>query len=186
MKWLDTFIQHRRFARAARHIGSEVRLLDIGTSDGALFRWLGTRVVSGVGVDPKPVGPTSGPNYTLLERSLPGLGVDGEFDVVTLLAVLEHIPRGDQVALAEECAGVLVPGGRLIVTTPAAAADRVLEGLRAARLIDGMELDEHYGFSPREVPAIFEKAGLPLRHHSRFELGLNHLFVFDKPASSSG
>jgi 2-polyprenyl-3-methyl-5-hydroxy-6-metoxy-1,4-benzoquinol methylase len=184
MKSLDRFIQRRRFAHASRYIGTGVRLLDVGTSDGALSEWLGPRVKSGVGVDPKPQGSRKGDNYVVLERSLPGLDLDQAFDVVTLLAVIEHIPRSDQMALAEECAAVLVPGGRLVATTPAQAADRVLDALRALRLIDGMELDEHYGFAPQEVPALFEDVGLRLLHQSRFELGLNHLFVFEKRASS--
>ncbi len=180
MKRLDRFIQHRRFAQASRHIGPGVRLLDVGASDGALFEWLGSRVTSGVGVDPKPLGSRKGTNYVLLERPLPGLDLDEQFDVVTLLAVIEHIPRDCQKALADECAAVLVPGGRVIVTTPAQAADQVLDAMRALHVIDGMELDEHYGFDPREVPGLFEDAGLALAHHSRFELLFNHLFVFDK------
>ncbi len=180
MNAVDRYIQRLRFKQAGRHIGDGVRVLDVGTSDGALFEWLGPRVTRGVGVDPKPVGPGKGSNYVVLERSLPGLELDESFDVVTILAVIEHIPRNDQKALAEECAGVLVPGGRLIVTTPAPAADRVLDVLRAVHLIHGMELDEHYGFDPREVPALFEAAGLKLVHRSSFELGLNHLFVFEK------
>jgi hypothetical protein len=60
----------------------------------------------------------------------------------------------------------------------------VLDAMQALHLIDGMELDEHYGFDPREVPGLFEGAGLRLVHHSRFELGFNHLFVFEKGAFS--
>src|SRR5947209_5516008 len=140
MNRVDRFIQHRRFAHASRHIGSGVRLLDVGTSDGALFDWLGSRVTRGVGVDPKPLGSRKGPNFVLLERSLPGLELDEEFDVVTMLAVVEHIPRDSQEALANECAAVLAPGGRIIVTTPAQAADRLLDAMRALHVIDGMEL----------------------------------------------
>ena len=41
-----------------------------------------------------------------------------------------------------------------------------------------MEAHEHYGFDPRSVPEIFGSGRLRLERHRRFQLGLNHLFVF--------
>jgi 2-polyprenyl-3-methyl-5-hydroxy-6-metoxy-1,4-benzoquinol methylase len=180
LRRLDRFIQRRRFAKAGEFIGHDVRLLDIGSADGALFKWLGPRVRRGVGVDPSPAAASAGPNCVVLEGSVPDLRLDEQFDVVTLLAVIEHVPREEQKALALECARVLVPNGRVIVTTPSPAADRVLDALRAVRLIDGIELDQHYGLEPDEVPAVFSSAGLSLVHRARFELGFNNLFVFEK------
>jgi SAM-dependent methyltransferase len=105
---------------------------------------------------------------------------DRPFDVITMLAVLEHIPRDDQPALAEACARALKPGGRLVVTTPAPAADRLLDMMKALHLIHGMELGQHYGFEPGETPGIFEAAGFTLVHRSSFEFRLNHLFVLER------
>ena len=75
------------------------------------------------------------------------------WDAVTLLAVLEHIPRAQQGPMAETCHDLLVPGGRVIITVPARAVDTILAILRFLHLIDGMSLEEHYGFEPPD-PAL--------------------------------
>jgi hypothetical protein len=71
-------------------------------------------------------------------------------------------------------------GGRLIVTVPSPAVDTILVGLRTIRLLDGMSLEQHYGFSPAETRLLFGFAGLTLTAQKRFQFGLNNLFVFVK------
>jgi hypothetical protein len=63
---------------------------------------------------------------------------------------------------------------------PAKTVDHVLSALRFLRLIDGMSLEEHYGFEPGDTVRIFSPPAFRLLHHSRFQAGLNHLFVFEK------
>jgi hypothetical protein len=43
-----------------------------------------------------------------------------------------------------------------------------------------MHEEQHFGLDPRHVVALFERSGLVLERHARFELGLNHLLVFRK------
>jgi len=100
------------------------------------------------------------------------------FDCVTMLAVLEHVP--DPAAVARACHRVLAPGGRVVLTVPAPLVDRILEVGMALRLLDGMDAEHHHGFDPRETLPAFRGAGFTLRRHRRFELGLNHLFVFQR------
>ena len=102
------------------------------------------------------------------------------FDVITMLAVLEHVPRDVQPGLARDCAEFLRPGGVMIVTVPSPLVDRILEVLRAVRLVHGMSLEQHYGFVPDETIPLFSSAGLKPTTHRRFQCGLNHLFVFSK------
>jgi hypothetical protein len=97
-----------------------------------------------------------------------------------MLAVLEHIPTAAQPALADACHELLSPGGRVIITVPAKAVDHILAVLRWLRLIDGMSLEEHYGFEPADTGRIFAAPGFRMIHCSKFQLGLNHLFVFER------
>jgi hypothetical protein len=45
-----------------------------------------------------------------------------------------------------------------------------------------MSLEEHYGFEPDDTRRIFAEPGFKLIYHARFQLGLNHLFVFERGA----
>ena len=94
--------------------------------------------------------------------------------------MLEHIPRAQQVPLAEACHDLLAPGGRIIITVPSRAVDTILGILKFLHLIEGMSLEEHYGFEPGDTVKIFAGPRFKLLHHSRFQLGLNHLYVFEK------
>jgi hypothetical protein len=44
-----------------------------------------------------------------------------------------------------------------------------------------MEVHQHWGLRPSDIPGIFEKHGFQLVRRRRFELGLNHLFVLAVP-----
>ena len=56
--------------------------------------------------------------------------------------------------------------------------DPLLNMMKRLRVIDGMALEEHDNFDPHKVPRIF--GDLELILHERFQLGINHLFVFQK------
>ena len=97
-----------------------------------------------------------------------------------MFAVLEHIPRSEHLTLADACYDLLRSGGLVVITVPSRAVDHILWLLRALRLIDGMSLEEHFGFEVSEVPTIFDPPRFKLVRRERFQLGLNHLFVFEK------
>ena len=186
MKPLDRFLQRWRIAKAGPYIGNGTRVLDVGCSDGTLFRQLGSRIGEGVGIDPDLREPVELPGLHLLPGKFPeGLGNHGPFDVITMLAVLEHIPPEHQQELARGCSQYLKPGGYLVITTPSPLVDRILDVLAFVRLIDGMSLEQHYGFEPGDTPAIFSGHGISLVEARKFQLGLNHLFVFRKDGEPS-
>lgn len=99
-----------------------------------------------------------------------------------MFAVLEHVPAKEQPALAAACHELLKPGGRVLITVPAKAVDHIPAVLRFLRLIDGMSLEEHYGFGPADTLRIFGALQFSLVHRSRFQGGLNRLFVFERTA----
>ncbi|MCP4200776.1 MAG: class I SAM-dependent methyltransferase [bacterium] len=186
MTRVDRWLQQWRISKVRRFIPQDARVLDIGCHEGELFRQLSDRVGLGVGVDPLLEEPVDAANYRLLPGNFPdALAADaGSFDVITMLAVLEHVPTDQQKALVDALHQRLEPGGVVVITVPAPFVDRILAVLRGLRLIHGMSLEEHYGFEPAQVPGLFADRGFVLETSRTFQLGLNHLFVFRRPAAS--
>jgi SAM-dependent methyltransferase len=174
----DSILQTWRTRKAARYIPPRAHVLDIGCSDGALFRALGSRIASGVGIDTAPVPPDHG-SFRFIQGYAPSAVPKGErYDAVTMLAVLEHIPSAAQRDLAASCLALLKPRGRIVCTVPSPKVDSLIHLGQRLRLLDGMSEHEHYGFEPGDTVGLFTRCGFRLLHHRRFQLGLNHLFVF--------
>ena len=178
MKTLDRILQNWRIDKVRPYLRPGARVLDIGCADGALFRrqpGLGAYV----GMDPALAQPRDEPPVRLIRGVFPDdLPGREPFDAITMLAVLEHIPPAQYERLARECAAHLKPGGYLLITVPSALVDRILDALHWARLIDGMALEEHHGFTAGRTPSLFSATDLELVARKRFQLGLNNLFVF--------
>jgi SAM-dependent methyltransferase len=158
------------------------RVLDVGCHQGEFLDRLEGRIGPSVGYDPLAVPRDDG--RVRLVRGLfgrPNDLPDGGFDAVVMLAVLEHVPDKDP--LAVEFFRVLAPGGRVIITVPSPRVDAIIHTMVRLGLADGMSLEEHHGFQPEDVPTLFARHGFELERHRRFQLGLNHLFVFRKPLS---
>jgi SAM-dependent methyltransferase len=182
---IDRVLQWWRISKARPYLTPGSRVLDIGCADGELFRRI-PGIKDGIGVDPDLPQPSIRlTNAILLKGLFPqALPDDRPFDVITLLAVLEHVPQERQRTLAEQCAHYLKPDGYLIITVPSPSVDSILSVLRFLRLIHGMALEQHYGFDPRETPHLFGVGGMELVKASSFQLELNNLFVFKKNAVS--
>src|SRR5690242_13491369 len=181
MKALDRYLQRVRIKKALKFIKDNSTILDIGSAEGLLFKKLGTKLKRGVGVDPILEKDLTGPNYALYKGLFPAAcPTDVQYDAITMLAVLEHIPTAIQKEFAKNCYDQLKPKGRVIITVPSQRVDDILKILEKLRLIDGMSLEEHYGFDPTNTGSIFSPDMFTLIHHSKFQLGLNNLFVFEK------
>jgi len=178
MKALDRLLQSWRIAKIRPFLNSGARVLDIGCADGALQR---QAPVLGeyIGIDPAIDRTLHTDGGTLIKGTFPDdLPDKRAFDAITMLAVLEHIPAEAQAPLADACRRFLRPGGLALITVPSPWVDSVLAVLKFLRVIDGMSLEEHYGFDVRQVPACFAAPAFQLVKHRRFQLGLNNLFVF--------
>lgn len=184
MKGLDRHLQKRRIQVALPWIPPGAHVLDVGCADGALFRLGRSKIPSGVGIDTRESETWAGEAYERRLGKFPDdLGPGDKFDAVAMLAVVEHVAAEELTRWAEAVPTILRPEGRLVITTPSPMVDHILDAGIKLRVIDGMEAEEHHGFDPGEVPDIFAVAGMRLEHTSRFELGLNHLFVFSASAT---
>jgi 2-polyprenyl-3-methyl-5-hydroxy-6-metoxy-1,4-benzoquinol methylase len=184
VKALDHFLQKWRIRKALPFVRTGDRLLDIGCHDRTLINQVLGRVTSATGVD-LHLKPQEDEKVRLLRGNFPE-DFDfeqGIFDCVSLLAVLEHVK--DPELLAYQCHHVLSPGGRVVLTVPHPFVDQILEILMFLHLIDGMAAEEHHGFDTRSTIPVFQKTGLTLLTHRRFQFGLNQLFVFEKPRAQS-
>jgi SAM-dependent methyltransferase len=180
---MDILLQSMRIQKAKQFFPSNAYVLDIGCSDGELFKQLKGQIQGGIGIDPLLNQKIIEDQYQLLPGWFPD-GLQAEecsFDVITALAVVEHIPVTRQDAFARACFRYLKPGGRLIFSIPSPLVDRILDIFLRLRLVDGMSLEEHYGFDSRSVLDTYRLWNFDLQVHQKFELGLNHIYVFSKP-----
>lgn len=116
-------------------VTSSSRLLEIGCGDGALLGVLhGALGLEVVGVD------TSATGLALARQMFDQRGYVGEFrhvqgygtgypnnwfDIVVCSDVIEHVE--DPIAMLKEIKRVLVPGGRLVITTPIKFSERPID-----------------------------------------------------------
>lgn len=153
------------------------RLLDVGCGANRLVRRYAGQ---GWGVD---VHPWPGIDQLISDSGdLPFAA--GSFDTVAMLATLNHIVnRGAALA---EAYRVLSPGGRLLVTMINPVVGWVAHRVR--RRVDPDQLER--GMGPGEVPGIWawqvrrlaEAAGFRVVKTVPFVLGLNTLYVLERPA----
>lgn len=162
----------------------EGRLLDYGCGSWPLFL-ARTRFAEKVGMDQvvDDASPPAGlpPGIRLVRFDIeeaPRLPFpDAHFQVVTMLAVFEHIPVEALVILLDEFDRVLAPGGQFIMTTPAGWTGPILATLARLGLISEEEEGEHEDvYSHGRIAEILERSrlGRHPRRRGSFELGMNN------------
>ncbi len=178
---LEGFLARQRMKMADRLIPDAARggrVLDIGCGSYPLFL-AQTRFAEKHGID-RVCGPDDLPGIQLHAHDVTQCERlpfdDAHFDVVTMLAVFEHLDRPTMRQLAGEIFRVLRPGGCYVLTTPAAWTNPILQTLSLLGLVSEEEIDEHqplYGL--REIGGIVSEAGFPEAaiRSGRFEFGLN-------------
>ena len=183
MKSLDRLLRAWRTRVALNAAPKTMQaVLDIGCGDGYLLQRL--NVTKREGIDPALESGRTEPGLRLCRGSFPAdlakLSLVGPYDAIFSLAVFEHLT---EVALNNARAALprlLKPGGRLIVTVPHPFVDRILDALMFFRLIDGQAVHQHHGFDPGRLRELASDQ-IRLVSRSTFQLGLNNLFVFERP-----
>jgi len=108
---------------------------------------------------------------------------DNYFDVVVMLAVLEHIDRKKLPQLLQNINRMLKKNGVLILTTPSPWATGLLWALSRTYLISKEEIDDHKELlSNGDITHQIEKAAFSSQNIQQgyFELGWNMWFVAKK------
>lgn len=171
-----TPIDQERILFALKHI--EGRVLDIGCGDNVIVRAHG----NGVGVDVYPWDHVD----RVVENSAHLPFDDGEFDCVTIIAALNHIPNRKEVL--REVRRVLKPHGKIILTMINPLVSIIVHKVRYRYDPDqyerGMKDGEVWGFWKREIRVMLEDAGFEEVECEPFAYGLNRGYVARKSAAS--
>lgn len=85
---------------------------------------------------------------------------DGYFDVITMLAVFEHLEPDALPMIIKEIQRILRPGGIFIMTTPAPWVEMILHCLAKLRMVSPEMIKEHKGlYSIEDILTILGRAG---------------------------
>lgn len=183
---VEAFLARQR-ARVANRLvppaARQGRLLDIGCGSYPWFL-LNTAFAERYGLD-KVVRENARaegafPGLKLVAHDLerdPTLAFGAEcFDVVTMLAVFEHIEPAALVGVLREVRRVLRPGGAYILTTPAGWTDRLIRATARLGLVSREEVEEHKdAYTHEKIAALLREAGFAPdgMRFGTFELGMN-------------
>jgi SAM-dependent methyltransferase len=189
-RWGLSSLRSDRFYYCASQV--EGTCLDVGCGRNNIFinHFLGGK---GIGID---VYPYEG---IPAENIIPDLSTfpfeDGQFGTITFIANLNHIPEPDRDGELKEAYRCLEPGGRIIVTMAAPWAevlvhqvvevyDRVFGTNHDMDNERGMEEEEEYYITTKEIKERLVRAGFTALHRKRFwtQWGLNSMFIAYKPA----
>lgn len=178
---LEPYLAQRRATTANRLIPTALRtgrILDVGCGSFPYFL-SHTSFKEKFAVDqlPPAVEAREIQWHTLDLNATPALPFTPDyFDVVTMLAVAEHLNPASLEQLLKEAHRTLKPGGRVIITTPAAWSDGLLRWMARVGLVSAEEINEHvFAYTLPLLGWYFGRAGFAMRNvrFGYFELGLN-------------
>lgn len=155
------------------------KCLDVGCGNNELINLYKKNGGDGIGVD---VFPFKGVQEIVDTANLPYH--NEEFDTVTIVAALNHIPRGKRSAVLSEVHRILKNDSRLIITMINGTIGWFCHKLmwwdfdQNQRGMDTKE--ENYGLSNKYVVDIIQQCGFRFIKRKSFVYGLNNVFIFEK------
>lgn len=163
---LENFLARQRANKANSFISNKQRkgrIFDIGCGTYPYFLSL-TKFKEKYGMDPVvSVNSVVGQNLHLEQAEITKnklIYKDNYFDVVTMLAVFEHIEHDKLNFVLAEIKRVLKRDGVLIITTPSPWADKLLHFMARLYLISKDEIHEHKHNHPKKkIESILQDAG---------------------------
>jgi len=168
-----TPIDDERVIMALKH--AKGHTLDIGCGANNFIRSYG----DGIGVD---VFPWEGCDKVIKDAAkLPFK--KGEFDTITYLACLNHIPN--RIDSVKSAYNILNKDGRVLVTMITPRWGRFIHWIRFRNDPDHQDRDidhdhELLGMSARQIREILQGAGFTRVRRKRFVFGLNNVYIAEK------
>jgi len=183
---LEIFLTKLRANKANSFIPKEHkrgRILDIGCGSRPYFLSKST-FKEKYGIDPSVnIDKVNNRDINLLKMDV-GNGKlpfkDNFFDVVTMLAVFEHIDNDKLNGVLKEIERVLKKDGLFIITTPAPWADKLLHFMARLFLISAEEIHEHkHNHQKTRIEDLINQAGFKKNKIKSgfFELYMNMWFI---------
>lgn len=180
---MSPWLEHKRVDKAQEFIADGLDVLDVGCGRGALLgtirpgRYVGLDILDTVIDSNRRRFPEH--EFHTWDVQARSVGELGEFDVIVMLAVLEHFP--DPVAALRNLRDGLKPYGRLILTTPHPTGERVLDWGVVAGMCSPEAEDEHQPLlcqsRLRDAAAAAE---MTVIHYERFLARFNQLAVLGR------
>lgn len=155
-----------RYSLAARYAYGDV--LDIGCGQGGFSKKLSQMAKSYTGLDRR----NSFPAGQFIQADVEKEQIEGQFDTVAMLAVLEHL--NDPRWALKQIQSVLKPDGRLLLTTPTRLGDRLV------RHIVNRDIDHVKIYNRRELITLLASEGFHVLLYKPFELGCNQFVIAEK------
>jgi ubiquinone/menaquinone biosynthesis C-methylase UbiE len=158
------------------------RLLDIGCGwDARFLRNIERYVYEAVGIDFKAPELNNKKIQTISSLILDQLPFeDSSFDIVTMLAVLEHI--SNPLEISREISRVLRGRGLLVLTVPTKPSKLVLEFLSyRLGIVNPEEIRDHKKYyNLRDISELFLPCGFKIQKHEYFQFYMNNFCVMEK------
>jgi 2-polyprenyl-3-methyl-5-hydroxy-6-metoxy-1,4-benzoquinol methylase len=174
--FFSPFLRNRRLKAVRPYLHG--RVLDFGCSRGELCRLVDEESYVGVDIDEGALAAArlSFPRAVFMTPAQLASWSGAPFDAIVALAVIEYVP--DPTKFLEDMKGRLVGTGRIVITTPNPAADRV----RGAAARIGASASDSYdahdnGMDQERLESISRAAGLHVEKYSKFLFGLNQMVV---------
>jgi ubiquinone/menaquinone biosynthesis C-methylase UbiE len=162
----------------------DCHLLDIGCGwDCRLLKTVAPFIGFGVGIDFKVQELELAKIKTIRMMITETLPFPAEsFDVVTMLAVLEHLT--EPVGMVREIERILKKGGSLVLTVPSIIAQPVLEFLSyRLGIVNVDEIRDHKKYYDyKELKKLFSQTGMVMESHRYFQMGMNNFSIVKKAA----
>ena len=157
-KVFEKMLQNMRFARVKSLLNGDI--LDFGGNDGEL----------------KPLVRGT---YTIVNYDhAPMKGK--KFDLIVLLAVIEHIHIQEVYSLFEKFKDHLKLGGKIVLTTPTPQSKGLLEFLASIYVLDKQNIEEHkHYWNKKDIYDLANSNGYEVAEYYKFQLGYNQFAVFE-------